>query len=147
MLQSSRLATLVWLILWVTTTPLFHIHVPDVTNDAGWISTGLAHTVFSADLPGEYARSFNMARVTHNQRVPFHISQHVANYPEMGIALLSDSDDRRTVRSPLSSTRASITTVELLTPYAIRLRDPDRFSRPCEAFASLTSRAPPHIFS
>lgn len=38
-----------WLALWVLTLPLFHIHTQTETQ------RGIPHSVFSADLPGEYA--------------------------------------------------------------------------------------------
>jgi hypothetical protein len=38
-----------WLALWVVTLPLFHIHTQTETQ------RGIPHSVFSADLPGEYA--------------------------------------------------------------------------------------------
>lgn len=38
-----------WLALWVLTLPLFHIHTQTE------IQRGIPHSVFSADLPGEYA--------------------------------------------------------------------------------------------
>src|SRR5690242_15664131 len=50
-----HLLTLVWVITWVATVPLFHTHLPDV-NDGRASHHGLAHTVFSPDLPGEFSR-------------------------------------------------------------------------------------------
>lgn len=44
-----RIGVSLWLILWVLTLPLFHIHT---TAEA---RQGVAHTVFSPDLPGEYS--------------------------------------------------------------------------------------------
>ena len=49
----SRLLILAWVIIWVTTIPLFHTHLPDI-NDGPTSRQGLAHTVFSPDLPGEF---------------------------------------------------------------------------------------------
>ena len=45
-----QLFTLAWVITWVATVPLFHTHLPDV-NDGRASHQGLAHTVFSPDLP------------------------------------------------------------------------------------------------
>lgn len=46
--QLHRVGVSFWLILWVLTLPLFHIHT--VTE----AQQGVAHTVFSPDLTGEY---------------------------------------------------------------------------------------------
>src|SRR5215510_5321374 len=51
----ARLLILAWTVLWIATVPLFHTHLPDISDRA--ISTGgIAHTVFSPDLPGEFFR-------------------------------------------------------------------------------------------
>jgi hypothetical protein len=44
-----RALGVLWLALWVLTLPLFHIHTQTETQ------RGIPHSVFSADLPGEYA--------------------------------------------------------------------------------------------
>jgi hypothetical protein len=77
-----------WLILWVTTVPLFHTHLPDTTEGPASLQGGLAHTVFSPDLPGEFSRSFNVTHQDHN----FHLSNRVSNSPELGIVLLEDDE-------------------------------------------------------
>ena len=85
-----------WLILWVTTVPLFHTHLPDTTDGPASLQSGLAHTVFSPDLPGEFSRSYN---VTHQPRC-FHLSNRVSNSPELGLALLDDDDKHRKIGQP-----------------------------------------------
>ena len=50
--SSLHLLTLLWVITWVATVPLFHTHLPDVNDLVA--RQGLAHTVFSPDLPGEF---------------------------------------------------------------------------------------------
>ncbi|MEK6670309.1 MAG: hypothetical protein AABY48_00540 [Nitrospirota bacterium] len=45
----TRTLVALWLALWVLTLPLFHIHTQTKTQ------RGIPHSVFSADLPGEYA--------------------------------------------------------------------------------------------
>ena len=99
-LSPSRVVILMWLILWVMTVPLFHVHAPDINPEAGTLSRGVAHTVFSPDLPGEYSHSFDVSPLTHGQTNTFHVhlSQHVSNYPEIGIALQNSSDDRKTAK-------------------------------------------------
>ena len=47
-----HLLTLVWVIIWIATVPLFHTHLPDASDLTS--PQGLAHTVFSPDLPGEF---------------------------------------------------------------------------------------------
>ena len=44
-----RIGVSLWLILWVLTLPLFHIHTVAEARQ------GVAHTVFSPDFPGEYS--------------------------------------------------------------------------------------------
>jgi hypothetical protein len=85
-----------WLILWVTTVPLFHTHLPDTTDGPASPQSGLAHTVFSPDLAGEFSRSYN---VTHQPRC-FHLSNRVSNSPELSLALLDDDDKHRKIGQP-----------------------------------------------
>lgn len=92
-LTLSRLLILAWLMTWVTTVPLFHIHLPDTTDGPASLQGGLAHTVFSPDLPGEFSRSFN---VTHQEHFAG-VSNRVSNSPEFGIALLDDDSKKRKV--------------------------------------------------
>ena len=73
-----HLLTLAWVIIWVAAVPLFHTHLPDVT-DRSTSYQGLAHTVFSPDLPGEFSRF----STTHHG--PFsQLSNRVSNSPELG---------------------------------------------------------------
>lgn len=87
----SRLLILAWLMTWVTTVPLFHIHLPDTTDGSASLQGGLAHTVFTPDLPGEFSRSYNVTRQEHF----FSVSNRVSNSPEVGIALLDDDDSKK----------------------------------------------------
>lgn len=80
-----RLLIAAWLIIWVTTLPLFHIHVPDTTDRWSALQSGGAHTVFTKDLPGEFSHPF------HDHFG--HLSQRVVNSPELGFTLLSDTDE------------------------------------------------------
>jgi hypothetical protein len=92
----SRLLILAWLMTWVTTVPLFHTHLPDTTDGPASLQGGLAHTVFSPDLPGEFSRSYNVTRQEHF----FHVSNRVSNTPEVGIALLNDYSKNRRMGQP-----------------------------------------------
>lgn len=83
----SRLLVLVWVVAWVTTVPLFHIHLPDISDRLATPGS-VAHTVFSPDLPGEFSRFSN------NQDHYTHLSKKVLNSPELGFTLSSASKDR-----------------------------------------------------
>ena len=88
----SRLLILTWLIAWVTTVPLFHIHLPDTTAyDPASVQRGLAHTVFTPDLPGEFSCPHDNVA---------HLSHRVLNSPELGFALVNDRSKVRQVDKP-----------------------------------------------
>jgi len=87
---------LAWLIMWVTTVPLFHTHLPDTTDGPISLQGGVAHTVFSPDLPGEFSRSL----VGTQQENIFRLSNRVSNSPELGILLLEDDPKHRKVGQP-----------------------------------------------
>ena len=78
-----------WLIMWVATVPLFHTHLPDITEGPASLHGGLAHTVFSPDLPGEFSRSYHNR--THQDHY-VHLSNRVSNSPELGIVLLENDE-------------------------------------------------------
>jgi len=81
-----HLLTLVWVITWVATVPLFHTHLPDV-NDGRASHQGLAHTVFSPDLPGEFSRAHSNV---------LHLSTKCQNSPELGFVLSTEDSQKRT---------------------------------------------------
>ena len=85
-----------WLIAWVTTVPLFHTHLPDIAEGPASLHGGLAHTVFSPDLPGEFSRSYG---VTHQDQYA-HLSNRVSNSPELGMVLLEEDTKHRKVGHP-----------------------------------------------
>lgn len=88
-LLSARLLILVWTVIWIATVPLFHTHLPDI-SDRAMSTGGIAHTVFSPDLPGEFLR-FSPA----NQGPFTHLSKRVLNSPELGFVFSSgDHNDR-----------------------------------------------------
>jgi len=90
------LLILVWLIPWVTTVPLFHTHLPDATDEPAFRQGGLAHTVFSPDLPGEFSRSFDVTDQDHFT----HVSNRVSNSPELGFALLEEDSKKDRMLGP-----------------------------------------------
>ena len=48
----ARLLVLAWAIIWFTSVPLFHTHLPSTDRLVAY--GAVAHTVFSPDLPGEF---------------------------------------------------------------------------------------------
>ena len=106
-----HLLTLAWVIIWVATVPLFHTHLPDV-NDGLASHQGLAHTVFSPDLPGEFSSP---------HRNVFHLSTKAQNSPELGFVLSTEDSQNRTEEEPrglyvlpcqLSESTPSISVIE-----------------------------------
>lgn len=87
-LSRWRLLIAAWVIIWVTTVPLFHIHVPDTTDRWSALQSGGAHTVFTKDLPGEFFHPY------HDHAG--HLSKRVVNSPELGFAIFNDkSEDQK----------------------------------------------------
>ncbi len=78
-----HMLALVWVILWVATVPLFHTHFPDVNDFAS--GHGLAHTVFSPDLPGEF--------FYHSHG--FQLSNKSQNSPELGFVFSTAEDSKK----------------------------------------------------
>ena len=84
----SRALILTWLISWILTVPLFHVHLPNPKDGPVSLHSGLAHTVFSSDLPGEFSH-FSIARTPRSDS--FDLSQRPLNYPELGFAVLNNN--------------------------------------------------------
>lgn len=97
-----------WAVVWLLAFPLFHIH-PETDphhGEAGHIHAAAVHTVFSADLEGE----FEGHRDTH------HHAPEVASWPalsmegphfwnadpELSFSLLNDATDRKLVKPLLA---------------------------------------------
>src|SRR5262245_66198019 len=81
-----------WVTVWITTVPLFHIHLPDSTDSWSALQSGGAHTVFSPDLPGEFSVPF----VSSHQQRSCSLSKRAVNSPEMSISVFNEkSEDRR----------------------------------------------------
>jgi len=92
-ISQFRLWVLVWVIAWTTTVPLFHIHLPDISESLV-SQAGVAHTVFSPDLPGEFSCFSN------HQNHDTHLSKKVLNSPELGFTLSSTYSKDREVAQP-----------------------------------------------
>lgn len=82
----------VWLIGWLTTIALFHVHLPDITDAWSTLHSGGAHTVLTPDLPGEFA-----SPIYNGQAHSSHVSQRAVNSPEFGLMLFEESDKARKV--------------------------------------------------
>ena len=109
-----HLLTLVWVITWVATVPLFHTHLPDL-NDGQASHQGLAHTVFSPDLPGEFSRAHSNV---------LHLSTKCQNSPELAFVLSTEDSQKRTYGEPS----------QLYLP-------PSQFNRPLLATSAIESPA------
>jgi hypothetical protein len=82
----SRFLILVWMIAWISTVPLFHIHLPDTSDRWSVLQSGGVHTVVTPDLPGEYAPpSHRNHRDASNQ-----IATRLVNSPELGFIVFGE---------------------------------------------------------
>jgi hypothetical protein len=90
----AHVLALSWLITWVLTVPLFHIHALDAQEDRSLSQTVLPHTVFSPDLPGEYAprTAVHRSGTPENQHT---LSIHFQSYSEIAIGLFNDDDNKK----------------------------------------------------
>jgi hypothetical protein len=86
--QFLNLLSVAWLITWITTVPLFHIHLPDTTDRWSALQSRGIHTVFTPALPGEFFLPFD----NHVD----HLSQRAVNSPELGFTLFSTTDEDQT---------------------------------------------------
>lgn len=134
----SRLLVLVWVITWVTTLPLFHIHLPDISERLA-AQGGVAHTVFSPDLPGEFS-CFSSAQ-DHFK----HLSSKVLSSPELGFVLSSAcSNDREMAQTSALSDLLCPLYRPFLAAAALELSVSRRFLL---FGASQGPRAPPSVAS
>ncbi len=83
-----------WLVIWVLATPVFHIHTLDVQENHSLSQTVLAHTVFSPDLPGEYAPRSTIRGNRLSEQSPT-MSTHFLRYSETEIGLFNEDDLKR----------------------------------------------------
>ena len=141
-LLSWRLLILAWLIAWMTTIPLFHIHIPDTTDRWSVLQSAGAHTVLTPDLPGEFSPPFHDNQAGHSG----HLSQRSINSPELGIALIDEkSDDRRVEARSISSLPSRFADASLLS--SVRFELPWPCWKPHLSRASSAERAPPRVLS
>ena len=132
-----RLLGLAWLIAWIITAPLFHVHIPDTTDRWSAIQSGGAHTVFSADLIGEYS-----APIHHqNPDRRAHLSHRIVNSPELGIALF---DEKAKKTKELHSLGASYDLTENQKFPSSAVKVSGSSNKPHHLTPFSASRAPPH---
>ena len=93
MIIPSHLLVVVWVITWATTVPLFHTHLPDIFDQQA-SQTGVPHTVFSPDLPGEFSR---FSSTNHHDHFA-HMSSRVLNSPELDFVISSERSNDREVK-------------------------------------------------
>ena len=104
----SRVLLLPWLVMWVLTVPLFHIHTLDEQESPSLTPQVLTHTVYSPDLPGEYTPRLAAHRGG-TQEDPHAIAKHFPHYYEIGISVFGEDDDtkRKIGSSPIHEARFS----------------------------------------
>ena len=124
-----------WLIMWITTAFLFHIHIPDVTDCWSALHSGGAHTVFTPDLPGEFFRPYHDSR--HGPST--HLSQRIVNSPEFDLVLFDD--DRKA--KELKRLTALYCSSETVLPPRSLFAYPEKYHQRHLSEAVITARAPP----
>jgi hypothetical protein len=124
-----RILVLLWLVTWILAAPLFHIHALDVQENRSLTQVILPHTVFSPDLPGEYAARTAAHRqaTSDNEHA---LSSRFLHYSEIALGLLGeDSAEQKIGTQPL-----------LLLAYLYTL---DRFQRESVSHAMSALMSPP----
>ena len=130
-----HLLILAWLIMWITTAFLFHIHIPDVTDDWSSLHSGGAHTVFTPDLPGEFFHPYHDSR--HGPAT--HLSQRIVHSPELDFDLFDDDRKAKELKS-LANLHSSSETV--LLPRSL-FAYPETYHKCHLSEAVVAARAPP----
>jgi hypothetical protein len=144
--SSLRLFVLSWLVTWVFITPLFHIHTLDVQEDRSFSKIFLVHTVFSADLAGEYSTQSTVQEVG-TQKTQDTFSTHFAHYSEGSFSLISENDSKRE-KGLVPVLQALFSPPKHFPLDSNRHLTPDLVSPPFLLQASSVSlRAPPSVFS
>jgi len=94
----------VWVMLWVLSVPLFHIH-PELTESsahAGAMRSGTVHTGFSGDLDGEFAPHEAASHPPADKSA--HLSHTWFEHAELEFSLLTDSHHRTDLKPLLIQT-------------------------------------------
>lgn len=135
---------MMWVVAWLLTVPLFHVH-PDTAHyhsEAGPHHGGIAHTVFSRDLIGEFGSS-----QTHSQEaigLSTHSSCPLQDSSELGFCLHRDPSDRNFFK--FLTAVEFIAVVALPSPEIADLGVREEKSVLCLLFTKEpSSRAPPSV--
>ncbi|MCS6292640.1 MAG: hypothetical protein H8J66_06150 [Nitrospira sp.] len=96
----------VWVMLWVLSVPLFHVHpeFAERSGQEGAMRSGTVHTVFSADLDGEF--DIHEASTHSAADKSVHLSHTWFEHSELGFSLLTDSHHRVELKPILVQTMA-----------------------------------------
>jgi hypothetical protein len=143
----SQLLVTPWILTWVLTVPFFHIHALDIQEDFSQSQAFLPHTVFSADLPGEYSprTGIDQRGMPGNQHA---VSSHFLQYSEISIGLFSEDDDTKRKIGILPICYVHFSSLKLSPPHIVLVRTviPEFASPPSLLLASsISSRAPPFV--
>ncbi len=142
----SHLLILPWLVTWMISVPLFHIHALDAQENRGAGQPVLAHTVFTPDLPGEYAARV-IAIPCETSDTGQAIAPHAPRYSEFAITCFEEDGAKRKLGPqplPLAYAYSPHAPLFEAEPYV----RPFRTAPPVLLLASSASpRAPPPLFA
>lgn len=102
--QLAPLIVRVWVILWVLSVPLFHVH-PESAEHSGHddaIHGGTVHTVFSGDVDGEFTPHEAASHPAADKSA--HLSHTWFEHAELGFSLITDSHHRTNLKPLLIQT-------------------------------------------
>lgn len=127
-----------WLVLWLSSFPLYHFHIPDTTDVWSALHSGGFHTVFTPDLAGEFLPPFKDSQRAHST----HLTKRIVNSPEVGFAVLEDESKTK----PLTSLAPAyhLLNAQLLSRLDFAFYEDQKKSQLSQGTAG--SRAPPCIF-
>lgn len=82
----------IWIVTWLLAVPLFHVHLDTAHhhNESGAHHGGIAHTIYSGDLKGEFGNPHTES----TKGLLTHSGCSYQDAPELGFSLLSDASDR-----------------------------------------------------
>ena len=104
--QLAPMIIRVWVMLWVLSVPLFHVH-PESAEHSGHdeaIHSGTVHSVFSADLDGEFDIHEASTHSAANKSI--HLSHTWFEHSELEFSLLTNSHHRADLKPILVQTMA-----------------------------------------
>ena len=136
-LQERRLLIAGWLIVWITTVPLFHVHLPDTTDRWSALQSGGPHTVFTPALPGEFSHPF------HDHFG--HLSQRAVNSPELSFTFFSYTDKDQKAKQLCCLSVYGLAPNALLSSWPFEC--PGTYRGPPLSHAFPAFRAPPALFT